>query len=384
MAKKKKVVLKGLSEKEEIIRKINEKYKGGFLLSGNNDIFKSPPRIITGILPVDMVTYGGIPAQKITMMWGKFSSGKSYVAYKTGASAQRLCRECYTELVYTEDGKKCPNCGGEKPMSVMIVDMENSYDREWAARIGMIVDDVLVLRPEYGEQMVDIVDDTIRNQLVDLIIIDSIAATIPTVEIVNSAENQQQGVAARLLNKAFRKWPSSQLAVYSEGGTPATLIVINQIREKIGIIYGSSDTAPGGRGQEFVTHLRLKMFGKSYIFIGDNASEKEPIGRTVGVRVDKSKCSPAMEETEFPIYYRDTDKTISGDNGENVAIVKSALEEGIIYREKASKPYKLEFDDAMEFKTQKVILEKLDTDIEFRSNLRAATLEHYIDRRLNR
>jgi len=140
---------------------------------------------------------------------------------------------------------------------VVWVDLEKVWDSKWAARLGVNVDDVYIMRPAYAEQMVDVADLAIRSGQADLLVIDSIAAVTPTVEIEKSVEDQQMAEAARLLSKACRKWTSGQTSVSLGDGRSCTIIAINQIRMKVGLVFGDPRTASGGTRRS--TRKRRRM-----------------------------------------------------------------------------------------------------------------------------
>jgi len=183
----------------------------------------------------------------------------------------------------------CPQCGGKEALTAVWIAVED-FDPSFAAMAGVDLTRLLVARAEYAEQAIDISAEIVRSGKCDLMVVDSIAALAPSAEIANSAEKWQQGLTARLLNKALRRWAAGQTAVSVEGeeGTrKPTIILINQVRQKIGVIYGSPDVRPGGKGQDFANSLLLKFRGGKYQHIQDTG---ETTARLITVRAEKAKC----------------------------------------------------------------------------------------------
>ena len=217
---------KGLSG---FVGKINTFYKKEVITSGALSV----ERFSSGSIELDIVLGGGWPRRRIALLYGKESSGKTFTALQACKTLNDLGESC------------------------LIVDPEGTYDPKWAEEvIGLQRDKNLYVQPEYGEQVVDIVTSGIREGIFGLIVVDSLAATVPSVELEKSSEEQQMGVQARLLNKAFRKWQSAMIAM--QGKAP-TLILINQEREKIGVMYGDPTTLPGGKSQHFYSSIKVKF-----------------------------------------------------------------------------------------------------------------------------
>jgi len=370
-----------------ILDKINDKYKGMFIRRGNETFFDGGcQRIPTGIFGLDIITYGGIPAEKITIIWGEYSSSKTTIGYKTIGYAQRLCRGCYKRI----DGDECKTdgCrfkGKHKPIRCVLIDVENSYDALWATKCGINIDNLWVLMPSYAEQCVDIINDFIRSDEVDFIMLDSIAHLTPSQEIENSMEKNQQAILARVLNKGWRKWVASMLDIKTDNELRSipTLFFVNQVREKVGMSYGDPSVMPGGKGQDFAMHMQIRTYPRKYLF---DEKTKEPVGRQVMARVTKSKVSPPMEECEFDIFTRDIGVYKAASTNESKEILKHALKYGIINRSPQNK-YSftcrgVDFD----WKTQKEIYEQLlsseECGGELYYDLREHTLKTVVESRL--
>jgi len=290
-------------------------------------------RLPTGSLGLDLALGGGVPYGRVTMMYGAKSSGKTTTAYRLAGQCQDLCANCLRpaqfddlSVRYDEDGEviepqghcDCYNEGLFTPVQypdenkldfkarlkayeqnsyerfwIAIIDVEASYDHKWATKVGLKPYGVVFSRPGSAEEAIDVIDHLVRTGSVDMVVLDSIASLTPSKEIEESVEKWQQGLQARLVNKFCRKINSTINDVGREYGRKPTMVFINQIREKIGVMFGSNETVPGGRGQGFVTSCEIKMWANDY------QKEKMPgldFETTTGVRinfkVEKNKTAP--------------------------------------------------------------------------------------------
>jgi recombination protein RecA len=225
--------------------------------------------IPTGALALDIaVGIGGLPRGRIVELYGPESSGKSTLAMHVVAEAQR-------------NGGICA-----------YIDAEHAMDPIYAGAIGVNVDDLLISQPDTGEQALEITDMLIRSGALDVIVIDSVAALTPRAEIEGEMGDSHVGLQARLMSQALRKLT----ATLARSGTVA--IFINQLREKIGVMYGSNETQPGGRALKFYSSVRLDI--RRIEAIKDGA---EVIGSRTRVKVVKNKCSAPFKSAEFDIMY---------------------------------------------------------------------------------
>lgn len=258
--------------------------------------FTQVPRIPSGVLSFDYCTYGGIPQGMITEMFGMESSSKTTMALRV--------------------------CGKAQGMGLLPawIDFEGTLDQKWASKF-VDLDNLILSRPETGEEGLEIVDGLIRSGSTDLIVIDSVAAMTPTKEITNSFGDVTVGVHAKLMNMAMRKWVSSQHHAFWKYGTRCTIILINQIRMKIGVMYGNPETTTGGMGQNFAKALSIKMWkGKEIL----DEETKKPIMVDMNMRVVKSKVSPPFITGAYPMMLRDTGFKGVGDVYDEEQLVKLA------------------------------------------------------------
>jgi len=222
----------------------------------------------------------------------------------------------------------CP-CGDPRDYLGIWIDAEGVWEPTWSARMGVWTEKVMLMRPSYGEQAYDVAVGMIDSGEVDIIVIDSLAAVTPAAEVTSSMEQQLQGVAARVNNKFIRKIVSSMNKCFQRLGRTPTLWLVNQYRQKIGVMFGPTETLPGGMGQKFATSLEVE-FRKGKLNIDDDSGEV--LDGLFKYTVKKNKVGTEGGKGEYKMCKSDNDFMEVGDLMEHEEVIKAAVDMTLINR----------------------------------------------------
>lgn len=273
-----------------VIADMCKQYGSGAIMKMGNKSIVNHTGISTGSLSLDMAIAGkGVPRKRITEIYGPESSGKTTLALHIIANAQK---------------------GG----TAVFIDAEHALDTDWASKLGVKVSSLIVAQPDTGEQALDMVDAMLRSNCADVIVVDSVAALTPKAEIEGEMGDSHMGLHARLMSQAMRKLVSS----ISKSNT--ALIFINQIRMKIGVMFGNPETTTGGRALRFYSSVRIDL--RRIATIKDNM---RPIGSRIRAKVVKNKIAPPFGQAEYDLMFVDG-ISLSGD------VLDVAVQKDIVQR----------------------------------------------------
>lgn len=276
-----------LKAAESAIEQIKTKFGDGAIMTFGEGNRMEVEAVPTGCLSLDIALgVGGVPRGRVIEVYGPEASGKTTLAQHIVAEVQKL--------------------GG----IAAFIDAEHALDPDYAKKIGVNVNELLISQPDTGEQALDIVETLVRSNAVDVIVVDSVAALVPKAEIEGDMGDSHMGLQARLMSQALRKLT----AIISKSKT--VLIFINQTRMKIGVFFGNPETTTGGMALKFYSSIRIEVRRAAQIKQGDKI-----IGNRVKIKIVKNKVAPPFRTTEFDIMYN-----------EGISLSGDLLDTGVLYK----------------------------------------------------
>lgn len=334
---------------QDLIKQFHKAYKKDLTKIDDDD----PPRIPTGFFAFDLASGGGFPAGRTSVVFGPESAMKSSLCLRAVGHAQRMWPK----------------------LTCVYVDVEGSYSRDWAGKMGVDSDKLVVLVPETAEQMVDTVEQFLYADDIGVVVVDSLAALVTNKELESSAQDFQVGTAGLMINKFYRK---TTRALAQRRSTPGearpTLLCINQIRFKIGVTHGNPETMPGGPSFNYASSLTVRLYGKDEM--DAEVSKTMPAFKKISVILKKWKVPVVQKNAEFMVALLPNPKfKLEVGQSYDLSTIFTYLKSlSMLVKGKEGWDLKLAPMDVREFKTQEEIKSRLISDPEFSLAVRSAII----------
>jgi len=334
----------------EFIAKINAAYKGEIVEVGGRFGALTLGRFSSGILSLDCALGGGFPFSRVMVVAGNESSGKTLMALKAVEQIKNYDHHTHLHRDFCDPKTFLPG-------RCLFVDLEGTFDLAWAKAVAnWDTEWHAVARPEYAEQAIDIVGSAMEENVFDLIVVDSIAQMTPTKEIECSAEDWQQGLAARLMNKAMRKWVArlNKISQGNPAGGPA-IMCLNQFRVTMGVMYGDPRVMPGGKGQVFASSIIIYNRSQK---VSDGADKETSSVELGGVTMKNKTYVPKLNFT-YNMGLRDGEKLAKGEVDNLKQLYTLGSKYGIIEHAKTGDDW---YVGKRSWKTKKALLADMEDD----------------------
>jgi protein RecA len=314
---------------------ISKDHGAGLLLRASDHRARATYQIPTGVFALDRALGGGWAVGRFHTVFGPKSGGKTTLLLRSIANAQRQCSNCWSFVDWSGPKPKC-SCGKFREVTAGYLDVEGAYDETWAKALGIVPERLLLSQPEYAEQTLDVGEALIRSGELDILAIDSLAFLTPAKEIEESTGKDLMGVQARAIGKGIRKFVSAVNEAGNKTGRRPTIFFTNQIRMKLGVVFGNPETTPGGHAPGFSASTELRLQG------GKPEMEETPKDAPVGFmarplyddlqfKVEKLKVGEVPHMTgSYRLILTDTEVKKKGEVYEEPMMVDLAIQYGIV------------------------------------------------------
>lgn len=352
---------------DDLVKSIQKKHGKSIFSRASEYKFQRIPRIPTGIFFLDRALGGGIPVGRVTTLFGNQSTGKTAICLRTIGQLQKRCANCFSAVEIKKGGSVKCACGDYREPICVYLDVEGTAgDAEWATVMGVNPESLVLSTPDYAEQTLDIAEAFLRGGVVDLLIIDSLAFMSTVKEIEESAQKALQGEQARALGRGVRKFVAAFNRCGNEYGRRPTLLLTNQIRMKIGVMFGNPETTSGGKAPRFVASSEIRTSGGKYTM--DEITGK-PDFVDFEFKIEKNKTSAAKMIGGWRLMLRDVGSRKRGDVADEEALVATAIRVGLV--EKNGSRWSV-FGEP--YRAKSLVTKKLIEDAGFRADFEKALM----------
>lgn len=357
----------------ELVAKMRKKH--GENIIQRADLYEDSARfrIPTGIFPLDYALGGGIAVGRFTTFYGPKSSSKTSTALRAIGNAQKMCVNCWIPFNLATGEIQC-TCGETTTPVTAYINTEQSWDKNWVRCLRADPEIIAYSAPNYGEQAIDVTEALIESGRVHIVLFDSLADIVPTAEIEKGAEEGMMGDQPRLIGRAVRKFLAAMGRCERDFGFKPTVIMINQIRFKLGVMFGNPEIQPGGQAPGFVNTTEVRLQPKaSKAEISDAMTGADSV--LIEFRITKQKAgSGAYREGEFGLVLRNSETKRKGDTIDEPQILRMAEHCGALVREGAKWEILGE-----SFRKKEDVHDRLVGDLEFSHRMRTELMKTLLE-----